>query len=169
MNSATALTDTSATETITPGMPFISAQVAPMQPLRRAKSHPVAHGANVLLVDHHSATRKLLGNFLQWQGYHVWRAADAPEAQALLARQQMDLVMLDVLLPDGNGPELIRQLRDAAMAERPIVIISSLGSTRNVCAGLACGADDYIAKPVALGVIAARLGAVLRRYGWRAA
>jgi DNA-binding response OmpR family regulator len=120
--------------------------------------------AHVLVADPDPTARELLSVFLRRRGFRVWVAGNAMEAQAMLAHQMPDVLLMDMPLPtltgDGLLPHLRRQ-RDTAML--PIIIISSLGTAHDIRQGLSQGADDYITKPVELSVLEARICALLRR------
>ena len=86
-------------------------------------------------------------------GYEVLAASTLAGARERLARRQPDLILLDVLLPDGNGVELCRELRDSTAA--PILFLTSLGESEQIVEGLRAGGDDYLAKPYDLEVLVA--------------
>lgn len=98
---------------------------------------------------------------LQAQGYETVEARTLGEAKARLAERQPDLILLDVLLPDGNGMDLCREIRELTAA--PILFLSSLGESGQVVAGLRAGGDDYIQKPYEMEELLARIEAQLRR------
>lgn len=98
---------------------------------------------------------------LQARGYEVCEARTLGEAKARLAERQPDLILLDVLLPDGSGMDLCRDIRE--MTAAPILFLSSLGESIQVVAGLRAGGDDYIQKPYEMEELLARIEAQLRR------
>lgn len=83
------------------------------------------------------------------------------EAEALLSREQFDLAILDVNLPDGSGLELLRQVRSAS--PMPVILLTANDTELDVVSGLESGADDYISKPFSLAILRARVNAQLRR------
>jgi DNA-binding response OmpR family regulator len=96
-------------------------------------------------------------------GFAVTHAATVQDARNCLWESPPDLVLLDVMLPDGSGYDLCRALREATSV--PVIYLTALGHDGAVVQGLATGADDYIAKPFSAGVLVARINALLRRSG----
>jgi two-component system KDP operon response regulator KdpE len=118
-------------------------------------------GTPVLVVDDEPAIRRLLRASLGVAGYEVIEAADAASAVALLAREKPDLVLLDLGLPDRDGLDLVRDLRQAG-DRTPIIILSSRGEERAKVEALDLGADDYVTKPFGIDELVARIRAALR-------
>src|SRR3989442_8642619 len=116
----------------------------------------------VLVVDDDAAVRDAVREALELEGYEVATAAGGGEAEALLAREQMDALVLDVLMPQMSGFELCRRLR-AGGDRTPILMLTARDATDDRIRGLDLGADDYLVKPFALGELLARLRALLRR------
>lgn len=104
-------------------------------------------------------------NFKQ-EGYDVQVAMNLAQAGAKLS-SDLDLVILDVMLPDGTGFDLCRQLR-AQGNHVPIMFLTAKGSLDDIVAGLEAGGDDYVTKPFALKELMGRVGAMLRRREWQA-
>jgi response regulator RpfG family c-di-GMP phosphodiesterase len=103
---------------------------------------------NVLIVDDEEATRRLHRILLEKLGCQCMEAPDAASALAAVERQAFDLVLLDLHLPDGNGYELCRRMREGATGTTmKIIIVSGAGDTDSLAEALPRGADDYIAKP----------------------
>jgi two-component system, OmpR family, KDP operon response regulator KdpE len=100
---------------------------------------------------------------LRGAGYEVETATTAKEALAAAGLRPPDAIILDLLLPDGTGTEVSRELR--AWSEAPIVLVSAVGDEAEKIAALDAGADDYVTKPFAVGELLARLRAALRRAG----
>jgi two-component system KDP operon response regulator KdpE len=98
---------------------------------------------------------------LRGEGYEVDTAATAAEALATAAARVPDAVILDVLLPDGRGTDVCRELRQ--WSEAPILVLSAVGDENEKIAALDAGADDYVTKPFSLDELLARLRAALRR------
>ena len=94
-------------------------------------------------------------------GYEILQAATAGECREAMRWHPVDLVVLDIMLPDGNGVELCRELKERYHV--PILFLSALGESRDVVEGLRAGGDDYLAKPCDLEVLAARIDARLRQ------
>jgi len=114
----------------------------------------------VLVVDDEQAIRRFLHLALTSQGYEVHEAASAGSALALATTCRPDLVILDLGLPDMDGVEVTRRLRE--WTQTPIIILSVRGSEGDKVAALDAGADDYLTKPFGTGELLARLRAALR-------
>ncbi|SKA21438.1 response regulator transcription factor [Consotaella salsifontis] len=116
----------------------------------------------VLVVDDDPEIRKLLGRYLESQGFQTVLAGSCRECEQALADRAIDLVVLDVMLPDGSGLDLCRQLK----GERPelaVILLTALKEDVDRIIGLELGADDYLGKPFNPRELAARIRAVLRR------
>lgn len=122
------------------------------------------HGAmaEVLLVDDDRAVRESMAVALRRLGHEVTAVEDGPAALAALAPgHRCDVVLLDVMMPGINGFETCRRIR--VTNGLPIVMLTARGDDTDVVAGLECGADDYVVKPVSPRVLDARIKALLRR------
>ena len=95
------------------------------------------------------------------EGYRVHRCPTAAALRSTLEREQVDMILLDLALPDGNGLQIAAQIR--ATTAVPIIMLTGRGSEIDRIMGLELGADDYIVKPFSLREVAARIKAVLRR------
>ena len=115
----------------------------------------------MLLVEDDDSIRELTGAGLAAAGYRVEPAADGREALARFARSPPDVVVLDVMLPEVDGYEVCRRIRESSQV--PIVMLSARTDTVDIVVGLEVGADDYVSKPFELSELVARLRAVLRR------
>ena len=114
--------------------------------------------AHVLIVDDAPGVKDVLGIRLERDGYVVAFADTAAEATEALEHHEFDLILLDVRLPDGNGLELLKQMRQRrSLLDTPIIMISGLDQTEDVVAALRDGANDYITKPFDLAVVVARI------------
>jgi two-component system, sensor histidine kinase and response regulator len=112
----------------------------------------------LLIVDDQSSTREVLAIKLQREGYGVVHAESIRSAEEAVGRGGLDLVLLDVTLPDGNGVNWLLRLRGAHSAlDLPVIIISGIDNTTDVVQALRNGANDYITKPFDLAVIMARV------------
>lgn len=116
----------------------------------------------ILLIDDDQALCQLLVRWLTQEGFELLSCHDVHSARTLLAEQHFEAVILDVMLPDGNGLELLKQLR-REYAELPVLMLSARGEPLDRILGLELGADDYLAKPCDPRELSARLRAVLRR------
>lgn len=118
--------------------------------------------AHILVVDDDLEIRKLLGRYLDAQGLRVSLAADRRELEEKLTTQQIDLIVLDVMLPDGSGLDICRQMRDRG-PHIPVILLTALKEDVDRIIGLEIGADDYLGKPFNPRELLARIRAVLRR------
>ncbi|MFH1469969.1 MAG: response regulator transcription factor [Pseudomonadota bacterium] len=115
----------------------------------------------LLIVDDDPRLREMLGYSLRREGFTVLEAGDGAAALALLAREAVDLVVLDVLMPELDGLEVCRRLRRTSSV--PMIFLSSRGEELDRVLGLELGGDDYIAKPFSPRELVSRVRAVLRR------
>jgi two-component system, OmpR family, phosphate regulon response regulator PhoB len=120
--------------------------------------------SRVLIAEDEADIRDLLAFHLERDGYEVSRARTGTEALRLAQERHPDLLVLDLMLPEMNGLEVCRRLRqDAATAGLPIVMLTAKGDEVDRVVGLEMGADDYIVKPFSPKEVVARVRAVLRR------
>lgn len=117
----------------------------------------------VLVVEDEISILQVNTRHLEGQGYEVVAAQSLKEAKEAVLRQPPDLVLLDVMLPDGSGYDFCRELRELTSA--PVIYLTSLGEKDQIVRGLMNGGDDYITKPYDLEVLSARVMAQLRRTG----
>ena len=115
----------------------------------------------VLVVDDEPQILRALGTTLRGAGYEVDTAATAEAALAAAAAQPPEAVILDLVLPDGSGTDVCRELR--TWTDAPVIVLSAVGEEREKIAALDAGADDYVTKPFSVDELLARLRAVLRR------
>jgi DNA-binding response OmpR family regulator len=119
--------------------------------------------ARILIVDDEPAIRESLAFALTRDGFAIAEAGSLKQAAA----EQADLIVLDLVLPDGNGLDFLRQLR--AHSDVPVIVLTSRDEEKDRVAGLEMGADDYVLKPFSPREVVARVRAVLRRAGGKAA
>jgi two-component system KDP operon response regulator KdpE len=117
----------------------------------------------VLVVDDEPHILRALQTSLRGAGYDVAASATADEALAAAAMRPPDAVILDLVLPDGSGIDVARELRSWSAA--PILVLSVVGDEAEKVAALDAGADDYVEKPFGIDELLARLRALLRRAG----
>jgi two-component system KDP operon response regulator KdpE len=114
----------------------------------------------ILVVDDEEAIRRFLHVTLTSQGYEIVEAASGQEAISSVRSQQPELIILDLALPDIDGVEVTRRLRQ--WTQIPIIILSVRGSEKDKIAALDAGAEDYLTKPFGAGELLARI-----RVAWR--
>ena len=118
--------------------------------------------AHILVVDDDAQIRQHAAKLLRDHGHRVSVARDGRELWQVLETAEIDLVILDIMLPGGNGLDLCRGLR-ARFPQLPIIMVTALGSDTDRIVGLEVGADDYLPKPFNPRELLARINAVLRR------
>ena len=116
----------------------------------------------ILLVDDEPELRRMVASLLTGAGYEVAEAADCAQARAAMAAQRPDAVLLDVMLPDGDGFSLLPELRQ--FGDVPVLYLSARDEDAARLQGLGLGADDYITKPFSPSELVARVKAHLARY-----
>ncbi len=119
----------------------------------------------VLLVEDEDKTRDSIAEGLRLEGWSVVGAANGGAAVTQLEREEFDLMVLDWMLPDRDGIEVLRHLRGRGHA-MPVLMLTARGTLNDRIIGLDCGADDYLAKPFAFAELLARCRALLRRPAW---
>jgi two-component system copper resistance phosphate regulon response regulator CusR len=117
---------------------------------------------NICLVEDEQKVSAFICKGLTEQGYSIINARDGVAALRLIRNSVFDLLILDVMLPDINGIELCRQIRQID-AKIPILMLTALGEVQNKVSGLKAGADDYLIKPFHFIELVARIEALLRR------
>lgn len=116
----------------------------------------------VLLVEDETSYLEALDIGLRAEGFVVRSATSIADARRMLAEQQPDLVLLDVMLPDGSGIDLCREIRQGG--DVPVIMVSARHDEVDIVLGLEFGAADYVTKPFRLRELVARMRAVLRRH-----
>jgi two-component system, OmpR family, response regulator MprA len=119
----------------------------------------------ILVVDDEPSVREALERILRLEGFDVAMAVDGREAVRHQAAAPADAVLLDVLMPELDGLEVCRRMRDIG-DRTPVLMLTARDEIGDRVAGLEAGADDYLPKPFALEELLARLRALLRRSGW---
>ena len=120
--------------------------------------------ARLLVVDDEETILELLAGSLRFAGFEVMTAASGAEALRAVAASRPDLMLLDVMMPDGDGFEVVRRMRLSG-PDVPVIFLSARDGVRERVAGLALGGDDYVTKPFSLDEVLERIRAVLRRTG----
>ena len=117
---------------------------------------------HILVVDDDLRLRDLLERYLDQQGFHVRSVANAAAMRRALSEHHVELIVLDLMLPDADGLELCRALR-AKGIQTPVIMLTAKGDEIDRIVGLEIGADDYLPKPCNPRELVARIRAVLRR------
>ncbi|MDQ2981571.1 MAG: response regulator transcription factor [Actinomycetota bacterium] len=115
----------------------------------------------ILVVDDEPIVRDVVVRYLEREGYRTLEAADGDRARELLEREQLELVVLDVMLPGTDGLSLCRWIR--GRSDLPVILLTARGEEADRIVGLEIGADDYVTKPFSPRELAARVRTVLRR------
>jgi len=122
----------------------------------------IFHSPRVLLVEDEKKTRESVAEGLRLETWTVTTAADGGEAADWLGRETFDLIVLDWMLPDRDGIDVLRQSRMGGV-QTPVLMLTARGAVDDRVLGLEAGADDYLAKPFAFVELLARCRALLRR------
>jgi len=115
-----------------------------------------------LIVDDSLTVRMDLAAAFESSGFAAVCCATASEARAILGSRDIDIVILDVILPDGSGPDLLREIRSNSARHLPVLMLSSEAEVRDRIVGLAAGADEYVGKPYDAAYIISKSRALLR-------
>jgi two-component system response regulator ResD len=118
-------------------------------------------GARALVVEDDRATRQAITAHLRRDGFQVLETGSGLEALSLLRRGAVDIALVDAVLPEIDGIELVRRVRRESIV--PIIMLTARGREPSRIAGLEAGADDYVARPFSLAEVTARMRAQLRR------
>jgi two-component system response regulator ResD len=120
------------------------------------------HGT-ILVVDDEATIVEVVSRYLERAGYETLAAGDGQEALRLAARLDPDLVVLDLMLPEIDGLEVMRRLHEGGGKPLPVILLTARGEESDRLIGLRRGADDYVVKPFSPAELVARVDAVLRR------
>lgn len=124
---------------------------------------PAVSGRTVLVADDEAHIRELVKLYLQNEGFRVLEASTGPEALALWKESSPDLVILDIMLPELDGWEVLKQIRREK--NTPVLMLTARGEEVDRVLGLELGADDYVVKPFSPRELVSRVKAILRRAG----
>ena len=124
--------------------------------------------SHIIVCDDEAPLRRMVAEFLEGRGFDCAEARDAATLRRLAARRRPDLVVLDVRMPGEDGLSALRSLRQEG-AGPPVIMLTGVAEPVDRVVGLELGADDYLAKPVDLRELEARIKAVLRRSGGKGA
>lgn len=118
----------------------------------------------LLIIEDDHAIREMLHRFLVNKNFRVEEAEDGEDALELLGKVNPDLILLDWMLPDLSGPQIIRKIRNnPVQKDIPIIMLTARAEENDKIEGLEVGADDYMTKPVSLKELHARIRALIRR------
>ena len=117
--------------------------------------------ANILVVDDESEIVDLVSVYLRGEGFQVFPCTSGTEALAVVAREKLDMAVLDVMLPSLNGIEVLRRLRQER--QTPVIILTARDQVVDKVTGLDIGADDYIEKPYDIDVLIAKIKGIFKR------
>jgi DNA-binding response OmpR family regulator len=122
----------------------------------------------ILTVEDDPAIRRGIVDALRFAGYEMIEAADGPSGLEMATRREFDLLLLDLVLPRGDGFEILREVR-RLRPTLPVIVLTARGEEADRVRGLRDGADDYVVKPFSVKELLARVEAVLRRSAERPA
>jgi two-component system OmpR family response regulator len=128
--------------------------------IRRADGSPI----RILVVDDEPVLAEMVSMALRYEGWEISTAGDGATALASARQSRPDAVLLDVMLPDMSGLEVLRRLRDIA-PDLPVLLLTAKDAVEDRIAGLSAGGDDYVTKPFSLEEVVLRLRGLLRRTG----
>jgi DNA-binding response OmpR family regulator len=124
-----------------------------------------AHAARLLVVDDDVDLCKLVSDYLEAEGFKVDAVHSGSAGQDAALEGSYELIILDVMLPDKKGFEVLKEIR--AHGHSPVLMLTAKGDEFDRVLGLELGADDYLSKPFSPRELLARIGAILRRSGWQ--
>ncbi len=125
----------------------------------------VARGARLLVVDDDVSLCNLVAKYLEAEGFEVHAVHSGVEGETAALEGSYELIVLDVMLPDKKGFEVLKEIR--AHGRSPVLMLTAKGDEFDRVLGLELGADDYLSKPFSPRELGARIGAILRRSGWQ--
>jgi two-component system, OmpR family, response regulator len=126
----------------------------------RADGNPI----NVLVVDDEAVLAEMVSMALRYEGWSISTAGDGSSAIAAARAQRPDVVVLDVMLPDMSGLDVLHKLREEN-PQLPVLLLTAKDAVEDRIAGLTAGGDDYVTKPFSIEEVVLRLRALLRRTG----
>ena len=135
--------------------------------LTRIRMLPPEERGTLLVIDDTELSRELLGRYLHRQGHTVLSAASGAEALTVLAEHAVDLIFLDLVMPEMDGLELLARIKaDERLRAVPVIIVSGIADSEGVIRCIEAGAEDYLSKPFNPTLLQARLNAGLERKRW---
>ncbi|MCA1905098.1 MAG: response regulator [Desulfarculus sp.] len=121
------------------------------------------HGLKIMVVDDSATARHYFTGLVEELGHHAVTVSSAHDALVRLSRERFDLVLCDLVMPDMDGLDLLKSLRQQGQ-ELPFLLVTSYGSLATAVQAVRLGADDYILRPVDTGLLAHRIQAVHERH-----
>jgi len=140
--------------------PIPSSAIRPESSLQRADGSAV----RVLVVDDEASLAELLASVLRYEGWEIRTAADGSSAVRTAREFQPDAILLDIMLPDFDGLEVLRRVR-GILPQVCVLFLTARDSVQDRVSGITAGGDDYVTKPFSLEEVVARLRGLLRRAG----
>jgi two-component system, OmpR family, response regulator len=128
--------------------------------MRRADGNPI----NVLVVDDEAVLAEMVSMALRYEGWNIATAGDGAAALESARAQRPDVVVLDVMLPDMSGLDVLRKLREET-PQLPVLLLTAKDALEDRIAGLTAGGDDYVTKPFSLEEVVLRMRGLIRRSG----
>ena len=122
----------------------------------------ISEKKHILVIDDDNRLRQLLHRYLSQNGFFVSEAQDPKEARKMMEDFSFDLFVLDVMMPQENGFEFTKWLREREI-HTPVLMLTAMGDVQNRIEGLECGVDDYLAKPFEPKELLLRINSILRR------
>lgn len=116
---------------------------------------------NILIIEDEQGISKIIKSYLQKEGYNVFQAFDGKEGLDFFENEQIDLILLDLMIPKISGEDLIKEIRNKSNV--PVIMVTAKVSEENIINGLKLGADDYVTKPFSPKELMQRIKTVLRR------
>src|SRR6202020_1561024 len=133
-------------------------------PVERSIRRPDGSPVRVLVVDDEPSLAELLASVLRYEGWEIRTAADGSSAVRTAREFQPDAVLLDIMLPDFDGIEVLRRVR-SILPHVCVLFLTARDSVQDRVTGITAGGDDYVTKPFSLEEVIARLRGLLRRAG----
>lgn len=152
--------DAATTEDVTPHLLEVPGNAAPLA----VKASSQTAAANILVADDNASSREMLGRFLTRLGHSVTYASTGREALQCAQTDEPDLILLDLVMPELNGFEVLDALRSLGiLSHTPVILISGMDTEVNAVHGIELGAEDFLPRPVDLKLLRARVNASLER------
>lgn len=118
---------------------------------------------SILVAEDEERLRKIVAKYLEKEGFDVWEAEDGVEALEIFAEQEIDLLILDVMMPKLDGWNVLKKVREQSNV--PVIMLTARDSEEDTLFGFRLGTDDYVTKPFRAGELVARVKALLNRSG----